>query len=107
MVFGTTEACYRLVKRKPNSVLFGFSTLFSIFSFVFIQSSFYFFARYLITQQVWYEPFKFERDLMKATGPSHVVTTIFSVNMMSYVISAIVFSPGHPFRKSIFSNSMF
>ena len=105
LVFGTTAACYRLVKRKPNSILFGFSTLFSIFSFVIIQTGFYFFARYLLTKQIWYEPFKFEKDLLKASAPSHVATTILSVNMMSYVISAVVFAPGHPFRRSFFSNS--
>ena len=105
MAFGATAAYYKLVKRRPSKTLFGFATLFSIFSFVLLQSSFYFFTRWLLTQQTWYEPFKFNRDLFRPSVASDIATTILSVNAMSYVISAIIFSPGHPFRKSFFSNS--
>jgi len=107
MVFGTTAAYYKLVKRRPSSCLFGFDILFSIFSFVFLQSCFYFFARWLLTQQVWYEPYVFSVETLRLSPPSHIATSILSVNVMSYVISAIIFSPGHPFRKSIFSNKLY
>ncbi|UYV83808.1 ATP13A3 [Cordylochernes scorpioides] len=35
---------------------------------------------------------------------SHLGTTILSVNMMSYVIAAIIFAPGPPYRRGFFSN---
>ncbi len=38
---------------------------------------------------------------------NHLAYAVFSANMMSYVISAIIFAPGPPYRESFFSNSKF
>lgn len=39
--------------------------------------------------------------------PSHLAYGIFSVNVISYVISAVIFAPGPPYRDTFFSNSKF
>ena len=52
-----------------------------------------------------YEPFVFNLPKTHQSEPSHLALAIFSVNMVSYIIAAIIFSPGPPYRKDIFSNS--
>lgn len=36
---------------------------------------------------------------------SHLAYGIFSVNVVSYVIAAVIFAPGPPYRDTFFSNS--
>lgn len=38
---------------------------------------------------------------------NHLSYAIFSANMMSYVVSAIIFAPGPPYREQFFANSKF
>lgn len=44
---------------------------------------------------------------MHTPPQSYVATAVLSVNCMSYVIAAVIFSPGPPFRESIISNKLY
>ncbi|CAG2115785.1 unnamed protein product, partial [Medioppia subpectinata] len=54
-----------------------------------------------------YEEFVFELSRTHTSRASHISLAIFSVNMISYVIAAIIFSPGPPYRTDIFSNKWY
>ncbi|CAN7980624.1 unnamed protein product [Ixodes pacificus] len=107
VLVGTTEPFFTLVKKVPARSLSNFLSIFSILSFIVIQTSFHLLAYFFCIQQPWYEPFVFDRSKVHIPPPTHVATAVLSVNCMSYVIAAVVFSPGPPFRKSIISNKLY
>uniref|UniRef100_T1KHN6 Cation-transporting ATPase n=1 Tax=Tetranychus urticae TaxID=32264 RepID=T1KHN6_TETUR len=107
LVFGTTKAYPRLTRHRPLLSLFDFNPLFSIFSFVFIQVIIYLIAREYLLIQEWFEPFVFNATQIHRPEPSHMTLTILSVNTMSYVIAAIIFASGPPFRMSFLSNKIY
>ncbi|XP_035227275.1 probable cation-transporting ATPase 13A4 [Stegodyphus dumicola] len=55
----------------------------------------------------WYEPFIYDRDNTHTPAASHSGTAILTVNMMSYVIAAVIFAPGPPYRKNFLSNKLY
>ncbi|XP_053202977.1 polyamine-transporting ATPase 13A3-like [Panonychus citri] len=107
LVFGTTKAYPRLTRRRPLPSLFDFSPLFSIFSFVTIQIIIYLIAREYLLIQDWYQPFVFNATEIHRPESSHMTLTILSVNTMSYVIAAIIFASGPPFRMSFLTNKIY
>ncbi|CAN7983056.1 unnamed protein product [Ixodes hexagonus] len=107
MIFGTTQPFFTLVKKTPARSLSNFLSIFSILSFIVIQTSFHVLAYFFCIGQAWYEPFVFDRSKVHTPPPTHVATAVLSINCMSYVIAAVVFSPGPPFRKSIISNKLY
>ena len=107
LLFGTTCAARRLHHQRPNGRLFGWRTLLSIFSFVFIQLLLYTAIRSLVRHQSWYEQPIVNLRHIKRSEPSHLALAVLSVNMASYVIAAIIFAPGRPHRRSILSNPLY
>ncbi|XP_054926897.1 polyamine-transporting ATPase 13A3-like isoform X2 [Dermacentor andersoni] len=107
MIFGTTGPYPALTRRAPPKSISNIVSFFSILSFVIIQTGFHTVAYIFCIQQPWYKPFVFNRDLLHQPPQSYVATAVLSVNCMSYVIAAVIFSPGPPFRKSIISNKMY
>lgn len=104
MIFGTTGPFPVLSRTAPAKSISDVLSIFSIFSFIVIQTAFHTVAYVFCIQQPWYTPFVFDRNLVHTPPPSFVATAVLSVNCMSYVIAAVIFSPGPPFRKSIVSN---
>ncbi|GIY93161.1 probable cation-transporting ATPase W08D2.5 [Caerostris extrusa] len=107
IIFGSTHAYPGLVKRPPTRSIISFLPQFSMFSFMLIQIGVYVLAYEYCLMQPWYEPFIYDKDRTHLPAASHSGTAILSVNMMSYVIAATIFSPGPPYRKNFFSNKLY
>lgn len=107
IVFGSTHAFPGLVKRPPTRSIMSFLPQFSMFSFMLIQIGVYVIAYEYCLMQPWYEPFVYIREKTHFPEASDSGTAILTVNMMSYVIAAVIFSPGPPYRKSFTSNKLY
>lgn len=107
IVFGSTHAFPGLVKRPPTRSIVSFLPQLSMFSFMAIQIGVYVIAYEYCLMQPWYEPFVYDRAKTHYPAASHSGTAILTVNMMSYVIAAIIFSPGPPYRKSFYTNKLY
>lgn len=92
----SADFCHGVQNRTVMFLLFEFAVYILLYT-AFHMCFFNLFFRY--------EPFVFDRSKVHIPPPTHVATAVLSVNCMSYVIAAVVFSPGPPFRKSIISNS--
>ncbi|KAL3201952.1 hypothetical protein MRX96_012220 [Rhipicephalus microplus] len=62
MIFGTTGPYPALTRRAPPKSISNVVSIFSILSFVIIQTGFHIVAYIFCIQQPWYEPFVFNRD---------------------------------------------
>ncbi|XP_054161335.1 probable cation-transporting ATPase 13A5 [Oppia nitens] len=107
VVFGTTKSYPIIVKQLPTRTILSFLPQFSMYSFIIFQVIIYLGVKYLTVSQIWYEPFKFEISRTHTSEASQISLAIFSVNMISYIISAIIFSPGPPYRSDIFTNKWY
>ncbi|XP_015912736.2 polyamine-transporting ATPase 13A3 [Parasteatoda tepidariorum] len=107
ILFGSTEAFPGLVKRAPTRSIISFLPQFSMFSFMIIQIGVYVLAYEYCLMQPWYEPFVYNKTMTHTPAASHSGTAILSVNMMSYVIAAVIFAPGPPYRKNFTSNKTY
>ncbi|XP_030755212.1 probable cation-transporting ATPase 13A3 [Sitophilus oryzae] len=100
--FGKTEAYSgKLHKQTPLSSLISFSPLLSLSLQMLFVVLFQVSAFVHLKSEPWYEPFNM-------TDPDEVACvenyTVFTVSSFQYIILAIAFSKGYPYRKSIFSN---
>ncbi|KAG8195088.1 hypothetical protein JTE90_029667 [Oedothorax gibbosus] len=107
ILFGSTHAFPGLVKRPPTRSIISFLPQFSVFSFLIIQIGVYVIAYKYTLLQPWYEPFVYVQAKTHQPAASHSGTAIITVNMMSYVIAAVIFAPGPPYRKSFTSNKIY
>ncbi|XP_022255273.1 probable cation-transporting ATPase 13A3 isoform X2 [Limulus polyphemus] len=104
IVFGGTAAYPYLVKKLPTRSILSFVMQFSMISYILLQIGVLIFARYFLLMQPWFEPTVYNKETTLHPPPSHMACTIISVNMMSYIIAAVIFAPGPPYRKHFFSN---
>ena len=104
LVFGSLKPNNVLTSDRPQRSLFAFTPLFSIFSFTAIQLMFYLFGRSFVMSQDFYQDFTFNATRIHEPEESHMQVALLSLNTMTYVIAAIIFSSGSPFRKSIFTS---
>ncbi|KAL1489432.1 hypothetical protein ABEB36_014327 [Hypothenemus hampei] len=100
--FGKTEAYPgKLHKQTPLSSLMSLSPIISLISHIILVIIFQVTAFEHLKSEPWYVPYN-------GTGPENVAClenyAIFTVSSFQYVILAIVFSKGYPYRKSMFSN---
>lgn len=102
--FGRTEAYDGpLAKAAPLTSLISTSPILSLFLQMLIVSVFQYTSLYHLKQQDWFQSFdKLRSD--KDDVACYENYTVFTVGAMQYLILAIVFSKGHPYRKSIFTN---
>lgn len=103
IVFATTEPYPKLSKRLPIRNQLSLVPQLSIYLFIILQSVFYYFSHYLLINQSWYK--HVDNNDINNPLPNQLSFVIFSSNTMSYVIAAIIFAPGPPYRKGFFSNS--
>ncbi|NWT41212.1 AT133 ATPase, partial [Chroicocephalus maculipennis] len=117
-----------LVARRPPSGLISGPLLCSVLSQIIICLAFQTFGFFWVKQQSWYEPWTTESDacnLLDATNTSsahhgnetldddeHYIknyenTTLFFISSFQYLIVAIVFSKGKPFRQPSYKNFLF
>lgn len=100
--FGKTEAYPgKLDKQTPLSSLMSLSPVLSIVIHMIFVVGFQVAAFEHLKAEPWYVPFN-------NTNPEDVACVenyaIYTVSSLQYIILAIVFSKGYPYRKSIFSN---
>lgn len=103
--FGKT-ASYpgKLVKETPLSSLISVSPVLSLTLQMILIISFQVAAFEHLKLQDWYEPYNFTAKEESDSVGCLENYTIFTVSSFQYIILAIVFSKGKPYRASIFSN---
>lgn len=107
MLFGTTKPFRTLVPTMPFRNILSAVPQLSMYSFILVQVAIYYYVSRSLTQQPWYEPMKPNLNNIMEPPTNHLAYAVFSANMMSYVISAIIFAPGPPYRESFFSNKKY
>nr|XP_013815063.1 PREDICTED: probable cation-transporting ATPase 13A3 [Apteryx mantelli mantelli] len=117
-----------LVARRPPSGLISGPLLCSVLSQIIICFAFQILGFFWVKQQSWYERWTIKSDachLLDATNTSSMVdyknetlddehniknyenTTLFFISSFQYLIVAIVFSKGKPFRQPCYKNFLF
>lgn len=105
-VFGKTKAYMGpLFKTPPMTSLLGFIPLASIIWQMAIIIAFQIGIFYLIQTYAWFEPFLYNSK--DYTYKCYENYAVFSLSMFQYIILAIVFSKGRPYRKAIYTNILF
>ena len=88
------------------SKLASFPVIFSVILQTIIMTAFQIFSFILVRDQPWFEMFmpnKNESNSYNTT--SYEGTTIFSLSIMQYLISVVIFSIGKPYREPIYKNT--
>ncbi|KAJ8958055.1 hypothetical protein NQ318_002065 [Aromia moschata] len=100
--FGRTEAYPgKLVKETPLSSLMSLSPILSLMLQIILVGIFQVAAFVHLKSEPWYVPFNSTEEEEVACIENY---TLYTVSSFQYIILAIVFSKGYPYRKSIFSN---
>lgn len=104
--FGRTEAYDGpLVKTPPLTSLISTSPILSLAMQIFIVSIFQYISFWHLQQQTWYTPFNASLSAEDAESDACWENyTIFSISSMQYIILAVVFSKGKPYRKHLWTN---
>lgn len=98
--FGKTEAyAGPLVKQTPLNSLISVSPIASLVLHLVLAIGFQVIGWFYIQYQPWFEPFHKESEYR-----CYENYTIFIISSFQYMILAVVFSKGAPYRRSIFSN---
>ncbi|XP_045539757.1 polyamine-transporting ATPase 13A3 [Papilio machaon] len=100
--FGMTEAhTGRLCKIPPLTSLLGFAPLVSLIGQMTLIAVIQYLSYLAITQFPWYVRHTYEGDNANECWENYA---IFTVSMFQYIILAIVFSHGAPYRRSVITN---
>ncbi|KAK4476206.1 hypothetical protein MN116_001418 [Schistosoma mekongi] len=105
LTFGYTHAYPRLSAEPPTMRLLSMVTMISLFGQVVISFIIQTTAFVLIRFQSWYMPLFSYSD--SAEYQNYENTAVFIVSSYQYIILAIAFSKGAPYRKSILTNYAF
>lgn len=93
-----------LVKQVPSNSLISLSPLLSLGLHLIVALSFQVAGWYHIQAQPWFTPFNYSEELELNDLGCYENYAVFCISCYQYIILAIVFSKGAPYRKSIFSN---
>ncbi|KAJ9592472.1 hypothetical protein L9F63_015888, partial [Diploptera punctata] len=100
--FGRTEAFDGpLVKQPPILSLMSVTPILSLLLQLAVVIVMQWFSFYRVQQMPWFEPFNSTKSESNACYENYA---LFTISSMQYIILALVFSKGAPYRKSIFSN---
>ncbi|KAF9968325.1 hypothetical protein BGZ70_004966, partial [Mortierella alpina] len=102
---GHTEAYPVLSPKRPTANLVSRKVLTSLIGQMFIQGCIQATMFFLVRQQPWYQPPKYERGKKNIEGFEN--STLFFLSIFMYLFVAIVFSVGPPYRKPMSSNRPF
>lgn len=103
--FGRTEAYEGpLVKMAPLNSLISTSPILSLITQLLIVAIFQYTSFWHLQQMSWFVPFNATVTEDKDDVGCLENYTIFIVSSMQYIILAVAFSKGPPYRKSIFTN---
>lgn len=103
-IFGITEAYDKILfKKAPATTLLGLIPLISLTLHIILVVAFQAVSYYVIQTYDWFEPFQY--DPVKGNYfASYENYAIFTLSMFQYIATAVVFSKGKPYRKSIHTN---
>ncbi|PNF39587.1 hypothetical protein B7P43_G11044 [Cryptotermes secundus] len=104
--FGRTEAYDGpLVKKPPIMSLISLSPILSLLMQLAVVILVQWVSFYWVQQMPWFEPYNSTaEDAEDSSNACFENYALFTVSSMQYIILALVFSKGAPYRKSIFSN---
>ncbi|CAH0549371.1 unnamed protein product [Brassicogethes aeneus] len=102
--FGKTESYNKLVKETPLSSLISIIPIFSLFCHMVFVVLFQTASFQYLKTQPWYEPFNGTGREDKDDNASMENYTVYTISSFQYIILAIVFSKGKPYRKSVLTN---
>ncbi|XP_051165501.1 polyamine-transporting ATPase 13A3 isoform X1 [Leptopilina boulardi] len=101
--FGRTKAyAGPLVKTPPLNSLFSITPIISLLIQILLVSFFQYISLWHLRQMEWFKPFVVADD--KDDVGCHENYTIFIISSFQYIMLAVVFSKGPPYRKSLFTN---
>ncbi|KAL3862286.1 hypothetical protein ACJMK2_008267, partial [Sinanodonta woodiana] len=104
VTFGWTGPYHKLVKEPPLVSLISLSPVLSLVLHMFIQTGVQIYYYFTVQQQPWFVEYVDNPD---DDYTSHSNAAVFLSGMYQYIILAIVFSKGKPYRNTIFTNSLF
>ncbi|KAG9324797.1 hypothetical protein KVV02_004670 [Mortierella alpina] len=102
---GRTEAYPILSPKRPTANLVSRKVLTSLIGQMVIQGCIQATMFFLVRQQPWYHPPKYERGQKNIEGFEN--STLFFLSIFMYLFVAVVFSVGPPYRKPMSSNRPF
>ncbi|GJQ78042.1 hypothetical protein Trydic_g2388 [Trypoxylus dichotomus] len=103
-IFGITEAYDKvLFKKPPATSLLGFIPIMSLTLHIVLVVAFQVISYYVIQTNHWFEHFEYDPDKGNYFA-SYENYSIFAVSMFQYIITAVVFSKGKPYRKPLHTN---
>ena len=103
---GQTRPYDKLVAQRPSGSLISGPNLISVFAQILLSLVIQVGAYFYLTTMPWYEP-------VHPKGPTDEIvlcwetTTIFCVSAFQYLILAVIFSKGPPYRKPFYTNIYF
>ncbi|KAI3385215.1 hypothetical protein SNEBB_001957 [Seison nebaliae] len=107
MCFTRTEAFPTLSKIPPSIKLINWRTIISIIGTLVIMVVIQTVMMVDVKNQIWYIPVNKTMAIEHEIYTSDLNTTLFFVSSFQYIICAVIFSKGRPFRKMIYSNYIF
>ncbi|XP_076635003.1 polyamine-transporting ATPase anne boleyn [Colletes latitarsis] len=103
--FGRTRAYDGpLAKTAPLNSLISTTPIVSLVTQILIVAIFQYASLWHLRQMDWFEPFNAAAIDDKDDVGCTENYTVFIISSMQYIILAVAFSKGHPYRKSLFTN---
>ncbi|CAO3668835.1 unnamed protein product [Umbelopsis ramanniana] len=99
---GYTSAWPYLHKKRPTASLMSKKVLVSLVGHIIINSSFQFAMYFYIRTQAWYSPPNYDPDGENIECFEN--TILFLLSCYQYILVAVVFSVGPPYRQPVWSN---
>ncbi|CAO3644376.1 unnamed protein product [Cunninghamella echinulata] len=102
---GYTEAWPHLYHKRPTASLVSKKVLTSLFGHIIINSGFQLIGYWVVHQQSWYTPPEFDPDGENISCYEN--TVLFLISSYQYILVAVVFSVGPPYRQPLYTNGRF
>jgi len=110
VTMGRTLPYPEIHPKRPTASLVSKKVLSSIIGQTILTSSIQFWAFYWVRAQSWYEPpvnNRPDEDGDKLQSTNYENTSLFLVSCFQYIMVALVFSIGPPYRKQMWSNGLY
>ena len=101
-VMSHSKAYIKLHSKRPTGTLLSKKVLISLFGQMGIQLCLQFFAFYWVSWQSWYTPPVLDED--EKIYACFENTILFLLSCYQYIIVAIIFSVGRPYRENLWNN---
>ena len=105
VLMGRTDPYPQLVVHRPKGSLLTSSNMLSLVMQISLTAAIQLGALLLLMLQPWYQPVRPEGD--EVIIPCWEVTVIFSISSFQYLILALAFSYGPPYRQPFYTNKLF